>query len=165
MTDLFDDTYRLHRRDAPDTSRMAAAAIQPVRFTVRQKVDDFAKQHSQGFIDEELEANWPNMTSSTLRARRSELVDDGFIFDCGRRRMNSKGRLQIVWLHRDHHPCPPPLRERQPKMSKDHQIVTLEAKVRSLQHAMREALTLYRYQHRTSVDDGVTQVLEAALSA
>lgn len=156
----------LHRTDDPETSKKAAASILPSRFTIRQQVEAFAKEHPDGFIDEQMEERWPHRAGSTLRTRRSELAQENIILDSGRTRRNAVNREMIVWVHRDFHQNPPPLIERQPQISKSDQIVRLEARIRGLRSAMETAI-----RHRQSrpvmcaTASQMADILEAALAA
>jgi hypothetical protein len=157
MTDLFDQPHTRARSGDRDTSHKAAAAIMPVRFTIRAQVEQFALDAGiRGFIDEDLISAFPEKTPSTLRTRRSELGFENIILDTGYRRHTNAGRETIVWLHRDHHRAPPPRKEPEPVVSRSHQIAILEAQKRALQIAMREAI---------ASPERATSILTAALAA
>lgn len=144
MTSHFDQTHTRARAGDRDTSHKAAAQIMPVRFTIRQQVEQFALDAGPlGFIDEDMMAQFPNKTPSTLRTRRSELGFENIILDSGVRRLTSAGRETIVWLHRDHHRSPPPRKEPEPVISRSTQIALLEAKLKGYEHAMRKAIREY----------------------
>ena len=87
------------RRGDPDTSHEAAMSFEAKRLTAIQvDVLDWFRQVGSG-TDEELEdallAQHPGF--STLRKRRSELVDMGKLRDSGKRRVNRNGRKMVVW--------------------------------------------------------------------
>ena len=94
----------------PDHSTSIKAARKVKRPTIRSKVLAFAEQDGDGFIDEELRTIDPDAPESSLRKRRTELTDDGYILDSGTERKNSKGQDCTVWIHRKFHPAPPPVR-------------------------------------------------------
>jgi len=85
------------RRDAPDTSRAAAARIAPKTGTKRRLVLDAITTSPDGLTDEEMQRLIP-MSANTQRPRRVELVEGGFIKDSGRRRRTSSQDLAIVWV-------------------------------------------------------------------
>jgi hypothetical protein len=140
VADLFGaPTIGMVRRYDPNTSEKAAASILPRRETIRQQVEAFALAcGADGFIDEQLEREWPHRAGSTLRTRRSELAREMIVIDTGKTRHNSTAREMIVWVHRDHHPSPPPKRKVEPPISKADQIVRLEAQVRGLKRLLDE---------------------------
>lgn len=100
MDDLFGERpSQAHaRRDDPDTSHEAAAAVSPLLNEVQRAVLAFAKRRGRdGFTDPELSAYF-SCDGSTYRSRRAELVADGLIEDSGdRRRPEEGGRRFIVW--------------------------------------------------------------------
>lgn len=157
MSDLFDQPRTRARSGDRDTSHKAAAQIIPVRYTIRQQVEDFARRAGNcGFIDEQLIEAFPEKTPSTLRTRRSELGFENIVLDTGCRRLTSAGRETIVWQHRDFHNNPPPRKEPEVVMSRPQQIVILEAQKRALQIAMKEAIAR---------PEQATSILTAALAA
>lgn len=106
------------RRDDPDTSHLAADTIRPAVPTIRLQVKNYAHEHFE-FTDDELVHAFPDSPESSYRKRRSELTEQGWIVDTGKRRANGDGNLCIVWQHRDHHPDPPPLKTKSGKASKE----------------------------------------------
>lgn len=114
MADLFDQAHA--RRTDPGTSHEAAAAATLGIERQRKLVEAFAKGRGErGFMDIELEEAHPNESDSGLRTRRSELTARNIILDSGRRdRAPQSARKRIVWVHRDHVPDPPPMREAPP---------------------------------------------------
>lgn len=116
MSELFTGPHT--GRNAPDTSRAAAEKIEPALPTIRAQVLAFAHARgaadadSGGFIDEELailQRNEEDKWDRSIRPRRSELTDENWIVHSGFKRPNAQGNECVVWVHRDHHPCPPPI--------------------------------------------------------
>lgn len=127
MTDLFSMT----RRDDHHTSEEAAASV--VRPTLRKMVANYALRFGTGgFIDDDLKACWPDHPESSVRKRRTEMTQQNILLDSGRTRRNRNGREEKVWVHRDFVNNPPPILDRPKYISKDDQIVRLEAQVASL---------------------------------
>lgn len=137
----FSDPRTRARRGDPDTSHKAAAAIMPSRFTIRQQVEQFALDAgTDGFTDEDLCDAFSNRAGSTMRTRRSELGFENIVVDSARRKLNSKGREVIVWVHRDHHPSPPAQIAKADVLTKAEEIATLRARVKELEYAVDQAL-------------------------
>lgn len=109
MSDLFAPT----RAGSPETSYRAAEAVTPALGIIRSQVEAFARERPQGFIDEELSESFGSEKLSSYRTRRAELVAENRLLDFGRTRKNSGGRDCVVWVHREHHPSPPAIQERQ----------------------------------------------------
>ena len=105
--------FRAHaRRGDLQTSHRAAEAVTPRIPTIRQQVEDYARGRGpEGFIDEELSEHFGEVaaTRSSYRTRRSELTVENRILDTRRLRRNSLNLECEVWVHRDHHPDPPPI--------------------------------------------------------
>jgi hypothetical protein len=82
---------------AADTEREAAALIAPRAGTWRRRVlEAVGRAGERGLTDWELhQALGGNLY--TVAPRRKELTDDGWLFDCGERRMTNNGRRAIVW--------------------------------------------------------------------
>lgn len=98
MTDLFTYAPPPVRHDHPETSYMAADAIAPVTGKLRRAVYAFAVERgSYGFTDAEMFDQWPAKSENSLRPRRIELVEAGWVKDSGRRRLNTRGRSCVVW--------------------------------------------------------------------
>lgn len=93
------------------TSMAAAAVVQPQRATLKSLVLQFAKDAGPaGFIDESLRDEiGPSRPESSLRKRRTELAEKNWVVPAGYTRRNKYGQDSTVWVHRDHHPNPPPL--------------------------------------------------------
>jgi len=91
------------------------------------------------------------------------------LLESGRVRKNRHGQEEKVWMHRDFHWSPPPLVDRAPPMSKDHQITILEAQKRALQVAMQRAIKLSKegphHNGFSTTAEQMTDILEDALSA
>lgn len=88
-------------RAARRTSAAAAAAVEPRTGTQRWKVLAAVAQvardpRSGGLTDVEL-ANWTGLPPNSLRPRRKELVDGGWLEDSGKTRSHH-GRDHIVWV-------------------------------------------------------------------
>jgi hypothetical protein len=99
------------RHGDPRTSFAAADAITPHVPTIREEVLAWAETKPEGFIDEELSDHF-GAEGSSYRTRRAELTDEQWIIDTGKERENSHGRLCVIWKHRSHIVCPPPLKPR-----------------------------------------------------
>lgn len=91
-----DNRPGLVRRDAPATSRAAAAAVKPITGRARQRVYA-AIRTSGGLTDEEI-GDRLDMNLSTVRPRRVELVESGHVRDSKLRRETRSGRSAIVWV-------------------------------------------------------------------
>lgn len=95
---LFDwNTDGLVRNDHPDTSREAARLIRPVTGKARRQVYEAIRSRADGMTDEELQTVL-QMSPSTQRPRRVELVEGGLVRDSGRTRKTKSGRSAIVWV-------------------------------------------------------------------
>lgn len=94
----------------PDAVTSVAAARGLKRETLKSRVMAFAREAGVfGFLDEELFAIDPSRPESSLRKRRTELFQAGWILDAGYDRKNSHGQPSKVWVHREHSLNPPPL--------------------------------------------------------
>lgn len=141
--EIFDPHTRARKTD-PETSRMAAEAIQPARYTIRQQVEQFALDAgADGFTDEALCGAFANRAGSTMRTRRSELGFENIVIDSLRRQTNSKGREMIVWVHRNHHSSPPPQIAKADILTKSQEILTLKARVKELEFAADRAVIVH----------------------
>jgi hypothetical protein len=83
------------------TSKAAARRVEPHVNTQRRALLDVFRNtafhvEEYGFTDSELVIK-ANMPPNTLRPRRNELVEDGWITDTGHRRKNQNGNQEIVW--------------------------------------------------------------------
>ena len=78
------------------TSRAAAAAIEPVRGTLREKVLT-AIREAGGLADEE-GIDRLGMPASTYRPRRCELVEQNLVADSGETRLTRSGRKAAIWV-------------------------------------------------------------------
>lgn len=138
--ELFDVPKGMVRRLDHSTSVMAAHGVK--RITLRQVVLDYALTQPRGFTDHDLWALRPETPESSLRKRRSELAEENYLLDTGRTKTNENSQQAKVWLHRSFHHNPPPIREREQKISAADQIVRLEAENRALRAELDETTTL-----------------------
>ena len=80
------------------TSRAAAKAIKPTRFSLRAAVlNHIWLCGDHGATDEEIQIHM-SMNPSTQRPRRVELVRAGLVSDSGRTRETQSGRKAVVWV-------------------------------------------------------------------
>ncbi len=115
------------RHNDHSTSKRAASGVR--RFTLRERVIEHARlTKNYGFTDDELKADHPQHPESSFRKRRTELAQENRIVETGALRANRFGQAEKVWVHRDFHPSPPPIVERDttPKQSK---LARLEAQL------------------------------------
>lgn len=115
--DLFDFASGPHsHRHAPETSAKAATTFKARHGTMRALVHDFALRRADyGFTDEDL---WTSCYGydrqkfeRSIRPRRTELANERWLLDSGRRQ-KVDGNECVVWIHRRFHADPPPI---QPK--------------------------------------------------
>ena len=91
------DLFKLFRRNAKDTSIEAAKSIIPTLPNIEAVVFEYAIMRGKtGFTDDEMNEHFKTH-KSTYRARRSTLVEKGFIEDTGLRVMGPNGRNMAVW--------------------------------------------------------------------
>lgn len=129
------DLSGMHRKPDHETSIKAAGKVR--RFTLREQVIEFAKASlAHGFTDDDLKAAWPDKPESSLRKRRTELAQENVLVANGFERTNRHGQDEKVWVHRDFHPSPPDVVERD-VASKQSKLARLEAQVRLLREALR----------------------------
>lgn len=117
--DIEDHLRGMHRK--PDHATSIEAAHKVKRFTLRQIVEEYALGCGRGgFTDDDLKRDYDNSPESSLRKRRTELMQENRVLDTGKTRANRFGQQEIVWVHRDYHPSPPPIIERDttPKQSR-----------------------------------------------
>ena len=89
--------FKLHRRDAKDTSVEAAKSIVPSLPNIESLVFEYATMRGkQGFTDDQMNEHFQTH-KSTYRARRSSLVEKGLIEDSGMRVKGPNGRNMTVW--------------------------------------------------------------------
>lgn len=100
---LFDDrpAYMPPKPTAPaiahsETSREAAAAIQPSLGNLQKRVLLALTGSRDGMTDLELQEHL-KMDGSTQRPRRVWLQQHGFVRDSGRKRKTESGRQAVVW--------------------------------------------------------------------
>ena len=89
--------FKLFRKDAKDTSVEAAQSIMLALPNIEAAVYEYAAMRgTRGFTDDEMNDHFETH-KSTYRARRSTLVDKGFIEDSGLRVKGPNGRNMTVW--------------------------------------------------------------------
>ena len=89
--------FKLFRKDAKDTSVEAAQSIMLALPNIEAAVYEYAAMRgTKGFTDDEMNDHFETH-KSTYRARRSTLVDKGFIEDSGLRIKGPNGRNMTVW--------------------------------------------------------------------
>ena len=91
------DLFKMFRRNAKDTSIEAAKSIIPTLPNIEAVVFEYAiMRGKQGFTDDQMNEHFQTH-KSTYRARRSTLVEKGFIEDSGIRVKGPNGRNMTVW--------------------------------------------------------------------
>ena len=91
------DLFKMFRKNAKDTSIEAAKSIMLALPNIEAAVYEYAAMRGkQGFTDDEMNEHFKTH-KSTYRARRSNLVEKGFIEDSGLRVMGPNGRNMTVW--------------------------------------------------------------------
>ena len=89
--------FKLFRRDAKETSVEAAKSIMLALPNIEAAVYEYAAMRgTKGFTDDEMNEHFQTH-KSTYRARRSTLVEKGFIEDSGIRVKGPNGRNMTVW--------------------------------------------------------------------
>ena len=90
------------RRSDPLTSHLAAASVMDLTATQLYILESFG--NGNGFTDDELIKYYGSTygrvhpaSDSSIRSRRSELVDRGKLVDTGRTRPTAFGRASTVW--------------------------------------------------------------------
>lgn len=92
------DADGLVRSDAPETARAAARLVRRNTGTWRARVFAYILAAGQdGATDYEIETSLGGRPSTT-RARRIELVQEGWVVDSGKRRKTVSGAEAIVWI-------------------------------------------------------------------
>jgi hypothetical protein len=136
------DIQGMVRRDDHRTSVDAAINLKARRFTLREQVIEFAKASlAHGLTDDELKTARPETPESSLRKRRTELAQENILVETGVTRVNRHGQDEKVWMHRDFHPSPPPIVERDIS-AKPSRIARLEAEIERLK-AILDAHGIY----------------------
>lgn len=96
---LLDESAKI-RHDAAETARLAALKNAPASGTQRHRVlralTGLSPDKTVGLTDDEL-SQLLAMSPNTLRPRRVELVEGGWVEDSGLRRNNQYGNTCIVW--------------------------------------------------------------------
>lgn len=94
---------KMHDRPT-DTEKAAALSTLPRSGTQRRRVydallaaSDLETSEDDGLTDEEIQHRL-QMNPSTVRPRRGELVEGGFVKDSGQRRKVGSGEWAIVWV-------------------------------------------------------------------
>lgn len=91
------DLFKMFRKNAKDTSVEAAKSIMLALPNIEAAVYEYAAMRGkQGFTDDEMNEHFKTH-KSTYRARRSTLVEKGFIEDTGLLVMGPNGRNMTVW--------------------------------------------------------------------
>lgn len=134
---MYDDTNGMNRQPDHRTSIAAAATVSRRKITIRQRVEDFAKLCSYGFIDESLLALDTSAPESSFRKRRTELCEENIIIASEQTRQNSKGQDCTVFYHRDHMIDPPPIK---PRVQKPSRFEALQIRIAKLDDALRSAI-------------------------
>jgi phage-related minor tail protein len=89
--------FKLFRKDAKDTSVEAAKSIMLALPNIEASVYEYAAMRgTKGFTDDEMNEHFETH-KSTYRARRSTLVEKGFIEDSGMRVKGPNGRNMTIW--------------------------------------------------------------------
>ena len=105
-----DPSYPNHpgsRRNAPETSRLAADSIAPLASSIRARVlSVIADAGAGGAIGDDV-ADHLDLLVYQVRARISELRAAGLIADSGRRRIGASGRPGVVWVLKAYLPVEP----------------------------------------------------------
>jgi hypothetical protein len=115
---LFDGENKAPPRPAPvayaagsETSKAAAEGARPRAAGLRQAVYAFIRERGQrGATDEEISDALGSDRSNSLRPRRNELMNSGYIRDSGERRLTRLGSNATVWVATDrpYGPAPRP---------------------------------------------------------
>lgn len=96
---LFDQPHATARNTDPDTSHEAAAAFTEERLTeIQLAVLAFFRVKGRATdedVEDALSGQYPAF--STLRKRRTDLVQRKFLRDSGARKLNRNNRKMIVW--------------------------------------------------------------------
>ena len=91
------DLFKMFRKNAKETSVEAAKSIMLALPNIEAAVYEYAAMRGkQGFTDDEMNEHFKTH-KSTYRARRSTLVEKGFIEDTGLLVMGPNGRNMTVW--------------------------------------------------------------------
>ena len=91
-------TRGMVRANSPATSREAAQAVAYKTNEIQAAVLSWFRRVRNGTdceLEDSLGAEYPGF--STLRKRRGELVQKGYLRDSGATRVNRRGRHMIVW--------------------------------------------------------------------
>ena len=89
--------FKMFRKDARTTSVEAAKSIMLALPNIEAAVYEYAVMRgNQGFTDDQMNEHFKTH-KSTYRARRSTLVEKGFIEDSGRLVKGPNGRNMTIW--------------------------------------------------------------------
>ena len=89
------DPKKLARRDSPDTSKQAAASVSLTRLE-SLVLEGISAYGERGCISDQIRADFPRLSYSSVTARFSSLLDKGLIVDTGERRKGVSTRMQRV---------------------------------------------------------------------
>lgn len=86
---------------ASDTQRLAAVGVYPRTGTYRRGVlDCIARSGATGVTDQQIYL-LTGLDENTVRPRRNELMNDGWIVDSGLTRPTPSGKAAVVWVLSD----------------------------------------------------------------
>jgi len=92
----------LYRTNDPDTSRRAAASVEPHLTEIQAQVLHLIKlAGAKGLTDEELSRQYGTF-GSTARTRRAELAQKGLVVETKQKRRLQSGQQGRVWISREH---------------------------------------------------------------
>ena len=134
MTDLFEPHKHRHNRD-PETSH--AAAEQAASFAAKHRAQVYGAIRVQPRASEEI-AYVTGLGYQQVLKRISDLHNEGWIEDSGRRHRNSSGRLAVVWQLAG---APPLFHAPKPKRKTAEQIRE-DALEEAAQHLERQFLSV-----------------------
>jgi hypothetical protein len=86
-----DRPHAAARPDDPDTSHHAKIDARLTAGAIRTKIYDLILASEDGMTVDEIRQVMPPMAASTLSARASDLIRDGWLEDSGRRRKTRTG--------------------------------------------------------------------------
>jgi hypothetical protein len=100
QTTITEESAKL-RNDAAETSRLAALKVRPVSGTQRAAVLAFLLAcNGRGATDDEISEGM-GLSPNSVRPRRVELVEGGWVQDSGEVRPSAFGNAAIVWIVTD----------------------------------------------------------------
>jgi predicted ArsR family transcriptional regulator len=89
------EPFKLHRKDDPITSHMAAEAAESVRSTHFRIILAALEKYSPGTSQEI--AAWSGLDHWAVTRRMGELRDAGLVIQTQEKRANRSGRMAVVW--------------------------------------------------------------------